>query len=86
MQCIEGLHCIVYFCHGNGSHLGVSYVQLDFGSTVLKDVESLRKEVEQRMRASVQAGKTVSSQPISLTVLGPHLMRTWTSRVLNSVL
>ena len=40
------------------------------------DLVSLRKEIERRMRESVQAsGKTISSQPISLVVYGPHLKR-----------
>ena len=38
-------------------------------------MESLRKEIETQMRRSVDGGKTVSSQPISLTVYGPQLKR-----------
>ena len=40
-----------------------------------KELESLRNEVEKRMKSSVQPGKTVSSQPISLIVRGPQLKR-----------
>lgn len=40
-----------------------------------KELESLRTEVQNRMRRNVQAGKTVSSQPISLIVRGPQLKR-----------
>lgn len=39
------------------------------------ELESLRTEIESRMKRSVQPGKTVSSQPISLIVRGPHLKR-----------
>ena len=37
------------------------------------DLCSLCTEIERQMRVSVQSGKTVTSQPISLTVYGPHL-------------
>lgn len=40
-----------------------------------QDLESLRKETESQMRKSVEGGKTVSAQPISLTVYGPQLKR-----------
>jgi optic atrophy protein 1 len=39
------------------------------------DLKSLRKEIEGRMKSSVEAGKTVSSEPISLVVYGPQLKR-----------
>ncbi len=39
------------------------------------DIRGIRTEIERLMRVSVQSGKTVSSQPISLTVYGPHLKR-----------
>ena len=40
-----------------------------------QDLQSMRKEIEAQMRKSVQGGKTVSSQPISIMVYGPHLKR-----------
>ena len=39
------------------------------------DLRKLRTEIERQMRGSVQPGKTISAQPISLTVYGPHLKR-----------
>ncbi len=53
----------------------IMYCTQVYDLTKEKDLVSLRTKIEHQMKASVQGGKTVSSQPISLTVYGPNLKR-----------
>jgi optic atrophy protein 1 len=39
------------------------------------DLKSLRKEIEGRMKRTVETGKTISTEPVSLVVYGPQLKR-----------
>ncbi|KAL5012012.1 hypothetical protein ScPMuIL_010563 [Solemya velum] len=47
----------------------------EFDLTKESDLAALRREVELRMKASVEEGQTISSECISMTVKGPGLQR-----------
>lgn len=47
----------------------------EFDLTKDSELAELRKEIEDRMRLSVQGGKTVSNQVISLAIQGPGIQR-----------